>query len=423
MRKAFVTTLAVLGALCPQVGLAAGEPAEAGLPALADVTAALDAHPGMAAALARVRAAQGEADALARGPHELTLSGSYMRRNVRNEGQFSEYEAQVTRPVRLPGKAALDRTIGAQGLAYASNMAEDARHHTALRLAQAWWDWLGCAQEARVDAQAAVNLQALLSSVQRRVQLRDAAQIEADQAAAALATALAQAERSAGREAVAHARLAAQFPGLPLPARAQDLPDPQIPAGGLQFLHDKILGRSHEIAAAEALANQAQAQADRARKERTADPSVGLRVFSEKGGIERGGGLVFSLPLGGGYRSALAERASAQASAAQADLQAVRLDIVETADADLAEAEAAYAAWGRARAARDAQDAALQKARRGHQLGEIDLAAVLLAERQMQDALRTESVARADAQRAITRLRIDAHELWIGDDEAPEAVK
>ncbi|MFX8949770.1 TolC family protein, partial [Acinetobacter baumannii] len=80
----------------------------------------------------------------------------------------------------------------------------------------------------------------------------------------------------------------------------------------MQALHDRILGRSHEIAAAEALAAQAQAQADRARRDRLADPSLGVRVFSEKGGIERGGGVVFSMPLGGGYRRALADRASAQ---------------------------------------------------------------------------------------------------------------
>lgn len=416
MRKVLLPVLGLMLAPCGPVAALADE---AGLPATADVQAALDDHPGVEAALARVRAAQGEADALARGPHEFTLSGSMVRRTVRDEGQFGEYEAQLTRAIRLPGKAALDRRIGAQGVSYASNMAEDARHHTALRLAQAWWDWLGMAGEARVDRLAVTSFETLAASVTRRVQLRDAAQIDADQAQAALAAARAQAERSAGHEAVARARLAAQFPGLPLPAAAPDLPDPREPDGGLQVLHDRILGRSHEIAAAEAMAAQAQAQADRARKERLADPSLGLRVFSERGGMERGGGLVFSLPFGGGYRSALADRASAQAGAAQADLQAVRRDIMETADADLAEARATLAAWERASAARQAQDAALQKARRGQQLGEIGLAEVLLAERQMHDALRTETLARADAQQSLTRLRIDAHVLWIGDDEAP----
>ncbi|OYW85127.1 MAG: hypothetical protein B7Z20_09665, partial [Sphingobium sp. 32-64-5] len=52
-----------------------------------------------------------------------------------------------------------------------------------------------------------------------------------------------------------------------------------------------------------------------------ADPTVGLRLFSEFGGIERGAGVIVSMPLGGGHRKALASEASAGASAAQADEQ------------------------------------------------------------------------------------------------------
>lgn len=396
--------------------------AEAGLPARADVVAALDASPGVRAALARADAARAEAQVLARGPHEFTLTTTYASRTVNDgtgvaNGRFNEFSAEVTRPFRLPGKAALDREIGQQGVTYAGNMAEDARHQAALLLAQDWWDWMGATQEAKVDAQAVKNAEALLASVKRRVALRDASRLEEDQASAALGAVAAQASRSAGRVVVARVRLTAQFPALPLPVTAPDAPVPSPPPGGFAMLHDHILGESHELAAAQALARQAEAQADRARKERRGDPTFGLRVFSEKGGMEKGGGLVFSMPFGGGYRSAQADRASAQASAAQADLQAVRYSIDETADADLAEAQVALAAWGDARAALDAQMAALLKIRRGQNLGEIGLAEVLLAERMMHDAFRAETIARIDALRAITKIRIDSHQLWIGDDD------
>lgn len=415
MRK----TLLILLALSPQTVWAAPEP---GLPAQSDVLQALDTHPSVEAANARTDAARAEANALSRGPHEFTLTTSYLSRTVHDtsglgNGRFDEFDAQVTRPIRLPGKADLDRQIGSQGVTYAQNMAEDTRHQAALRLAQGWWDWLGAAQDARVDHQAAANYEALLASVKRRVALRDASALEEAQASAALDSARAQSERSRGREAVARARLAAQFPKLPLPGVAPDVPAPQPPSGGLAFLHDKILGRSHELAAAEALARQADAQAARARKERTGDPSFGFRVFSEKGGMEKGAGVLFSIPFGGGYRSALADRANAQASAAAADLQAVRLTMQETADADLVEAQSLLTAWQQARDALEAQAGALQKTRRGQQLGEISLADVLLAERQVHDASRAEAMARTDAMRALTRIRIDSHELWIGDDE------
>jgi len=391
--------------------------AEPGLPERAAVVAALDAHPAVLAAQARSEAARAEAEALGRGAHETLLTTGYNNRTVRDEGRYSEFEAQLTRPIRLPGKAGLDRRIGAEGITYAANMAEDARHQVALNLASAWWNWLGAAGEARVDAQAVGNYAAVLASVARRAALRDAAALEVDQARAALSGAQAAAEGAAGRAAIARARLVAQFPGFALPAQAPEVPLPEIPAGGLMALHDRILGRSHELRAAEALAAQAEAQAERARRDKVADPSVGLRVFSEKGGMERGAGVLFSMPLGGGYRSALADKAGAQASAAQADLAAVRLTIDETADADMAEAQAARAAWDKAREAVAAQVAALAKLRRGQALGEIGLAEVLLGERQAHEAFREEVVARAEALRALTRLRIDSHTLWIDDEE------
>ena len=393
---------------------------QSALPDPAAVTAALEAHPVVQAADARLEAARAEARALSAGPHEVVLSGTYARRDVRDPGldpaRYNEYEGQITRAVRLPGKAGLDRKIGAEGITYADNMAGDARHQTALRLAQFWWNWLDAAAQAGVDRQAAANAESLLATVKRRMSLRDASALEGDQAEAALAVARAAAARSAGAETVAKARLAAQFPGLTLPSAPPEVPMPDATPALLKRLHDHILGRSHEILAAEAMARQASASADRARADRMADPSLGLRVFSDKGGIERGAGVVLSIPLGGAYRAAQAGKASAAASAAQADLQSVRRDIQEVAESDLAEANATQTAWARARAALESQMAALGKVRRGHQLGEINLSDVLLAERLAHDAFRAEATARADAARAFTRLRIDAHDLWIDDE-------
>ena len=59
--------------------------------------------------------------------------------------------------------------------------------------------------------------------------------------------------------------------------------------------------------------------------------------------------------------------------------------------------------------------AALTKLRRGHQLGEIDLADQLLGERMVHDAFRIEAEPRVHDMRAITRLRLDSHDLWLAD--------
>lgn len=413
MRKpAFLLALFAPGAAWAQVA--------AGLPDPEQAFAALDAAPTVQAAQAQTAAARAEAEALARGPGEFTLTTGYASRTVHDgggvaEGRFDEFSAELTRPVRLPGKRALDRAIGAQGTAYAANMAEDARHQTALTLAQGWCDWLGAAAQAALDRAAVDNYSATLDAVTRRAALRDAATLEVDQARAALEAARADATRSAGRATLARARLAARFPGLPLPTQAPAIPDPVEPDGGLLHLRDRIVGRSHELAAAQAALAQARARADRARLDRRGDPTLGLRVFSEKGGMEKGAGVLFALPFGGGWRSAQADRAAAQADAAQADLHNVELAMADLAESDVGEARTALDAWGEARAAREAQGAVLARTRRGQALGELSLADVLLAERMMHEARRGELTARAEALRALTRIRIDAHELWIGD--------
>ncbi len=213
----------------PLALLAAPLAAEDALPDEASVATALDNHPSVTAARARADAARAEARALAKGPHEVLFSGSYVNRNVRSEGAYDEFDTQLTRAVRLPGKARLDRAIGRYGVEAADNMAEDAKHQAALKLAEGWWDWVGAGAQAAIDAQAVDNYRRALAAVQRRIELHDAALLEADQAAAALAAAEVLAAQSSGRAQVARSRLAAQFPSLALPQEAPVIPGPEMP--------------------------------------------------------------------------------------------------------------------------------------------------------------------------------------------------
>jgi len=395
--------------------LAAPLAADPGLPPAAAVAQALDEHPSVTAARARLEAARARADGLRKGTHEFTMQGSYTRRDVNGGAAFDEYDAQLSRPIRLPGKARLDRAIGAHGTEVAGNVAEDAKHEAALVLAAHWFDWLSAASQAQVDRAAVSNYEAALTALERRRMMRDASQLDVDQAEGALADARRLLEQSSGLAALARTRLAAQFPALVVPVDAPDVPLPEMADARLSQLGDLVVVNSHMIAAADAESARMAAVADRALADRIADPTVGLRLFSEFGGLERGAGVIVSMPLGGGHRRAVANEASAGASAARADAQLARFDVAETATADVAEARFRIATWQRARDSVAAQMAALNKLRRGQQLGEIDLSDLLLGERMVHDAFRIEAEARAAAMRAITRLRIDAHDLWLAD--------
>lgn len=389
--------------------------AEPGLPPEDAVASALIDHPSVTAARARLEAARARAEAMRKGSYEFTVQGSYVRRDVTGGAIFDEFDTQLNRPIRLPGKARLDREIGTQGTAVAENVAEDARHEAALLLAGHWFDWLSASSQAEVDRTAVVNYEAALAAAKRRRDLRDASQLEVDQAEAAFAEARRSLEQSNGLAALARTRLQSQFPGLALPQQAPEVPLPDMADARLSQLGDLVVVNSHLIAATEAESARMAAVADRAQADRIADPTIGLRLFSEFGGLERGAGVIVSMPLGGGHRRAVASEASAGAAAARADERLARYDVAETANADVTGARFRIASWQRAREAVAAQMAALEKLRRGHQLGEVDLSDLLLGERMVHDAFRREAEARAEAMRAITKLRIDAHDLWLAD--------
>ena len=58
-------------------------------------------------------------------------------------GRSDEWNAELQRPFRLPGKASVDRRIGEAGLAEAEAGIGEATHEAARSLASLWLDWIG----------------------------------------------------------------------------------------------------------------------------------------------------------------------------------------------------------------------------------------------------------------------------------------
>ncbi|CCW19069.1 Heavy metal RND efflux outer membrane protein,CzcC family [Sphingobium indicum BiD32] len=407
-----VLALAVLLSLAP--GTLHAQRAD--LPPVEKINEALDNHPTVAAAAARVAAARAQGDMLRKGTHEVLVTSSYIRRSVDREGGYDEFDTTVTRPFRLPGKATLDRKSGALGVEVAENQMEDARHQTALMFSGLWHDWLTAGSLHRNDLDTVRSLEAALAALQRRVQLRDASALDLDQGSAALAQAKAQAAASRSAREQARVMLAATFPEIPLPPEPPELALPKLPSQDLEAMRALVIERSHEIRAADREAQRLAVVAQRVRADRIADPSFGVRLFSERSGMERGAGVVASIPLGGGYRRAAADLASAEASAASLELANVQRSVAAVADADLSNARTRLEAWRSAQESAQSAEQAVGRTERGYQLGEIDLADMLYARRQAKDSRRSEIEARSEAARALLKLQIDSHSIWAPDE-------
>lgn len=399
----------LLAALSP---LAAAAQESAYLPPQELIARVLASQPEVRAAESRADAARADARARAVGSYEYEASVIPQRRSTDAGDDYSEWEAQVGRRIRLPGKARLDREIGDRGIAAAELRLADAEHLAARRLLAAWMGWLRSAHAATETAQQQALLARERDALARRVQLGDAAQRELDLFEAESAQAQAQALAAQAEAEAARQRLASGFPQLPLPQRLPALPDPAPLPGGAEPWRQRIVERNHEIGiAGEEAARQALA-ADRAHADRRPDPSIGVRVMNERGGEERAVGLVLSVPLGLRHRSALAASESAQAQALQADAASVRRAIEQEAWAVTQAAETRHTQWQARRTALAAQTAAATRSRRAWELGEIGLGEYLLAQRGELQARLAESQARIDALEAALQVRVDGHELW-----------
>lgn len=414
MRQLSVLASAMLLMLAPQ----ALHAQRADLPPVERVNEALDNHPTVKAASARVEAARAREGMLRKGSHEATIAGSYIRRTVEREGGYNEFDATLSRPFRLPGKTALDRKSGALGVEVAENQMEDARHQVALVLSELWHDWLTAGSHYRNDLDTVRSLEAALTALQRRVQLRDASALDLDQAAAALGQARSHVAASLSAREQARVILRATFPEIPLPVEPTELALPVLPSQDLEAMRRLVIERSHEIRAAEREAQRLAVTAQRVRADRVGDPSLGIRLFSERSGMERGAGVVVSVPLGGGYRRAAADEASAEANAARFEFANIERAIVALADADLSNARTRLEAWQSAQASAQSASIAVVRTERGYQLGQIDLVDLLYARRQANDARRSEIDARSEASRALLKLQIDSHSIWAPNNES-----
>lgn len=390
------------------------------LPPLAQALAAIRQAPMAQAAAALIGAEAAERDALEAGPHEWGMRLEGQQRNVNGAPagaaqRYNEWRAALERPLRLPGKAAIDARIGAQGIAQARAGFADARHETARSLLKGWFAWLRERAAARQWQLQSESLARQEQATARRVQLGDAPRLELMQSEAASAQAQAAFEQAKLRTTVAAAELGARFPALELPAEVA-LSTPQALAGDLtqwrENLREHLLEHNHELQLARADSQRARLLANRADAERTPDPTLGFHVASERGGEERLSGLSLSIPLPGQARAANARRATALAGAAAQREAATLARINAEIAAGLASAEASYAAWQRAEAAaqRIEQTAALTA--RARTLGEAGLGDVLLAQRQANEARLAANAARLDALEARYRLDVDTHRLW-----------
>jgi len=386
------------------------------LPARADAIAAIDAHPAVARARGEQAASEARAAGRLRGSHDWIAGGQWQRRDAGTDGRFDEWEASVQRGLRLPGKAAVDRRMAGLEVSVGQDRLADARHMAAIGLLEGWLEWLAAVEQSALAVDAAALAGRDLAATRLRHEQGDASVAEREAAIAAEAQAARANAEAALREQEARTALSLRFPAISLPASPPRIEAPATEGIDWADWAQRVVAVSHEITLADGLAGLAGLRAERARRDLRADPTVGLRALSERGGNEKALAVFFSVPLGSGARRAVADEDAGLADAALADAATTRLEVGLHATSLARRAQGQAEAWRLARVAADAHREEADRLAQGHALGGVGLAELLAARRRANESAAAEVEARAAAFAAAARLLLDAHAYWIDDD-------
>lgn len=413
-RRALAIALLLAGSLvAPLARSQAPAPATAipDLPPTPLATAWIDQDLSVVQARSALAAAGHAGAAIALSPHEWTTRMQSHQRAYRDATPTSrEWLAQVERPLRVNGKAGLDRTLGELEVSVARARFGEARHESARALADLWLDVIASGLHLSLAQEQVAFAQGNLEAVAKRQRAGDASSLELNVARADLGEAQRQASLAASQQARAQARLAGRFPGAQPPRAA--LSEPAAPSQPLAWWVERVLAEAEPLKAAEAMMRRARAAADRAGADRVADPTVGVFTASEASRNERIVGVSLSIPLAGDYRRERAQQALREADVARAEADRLRREITTEVTQAHADAVAGVDRWRLAERVAEAATANARLMQRAYALGEADLQALLLARRQSVEAARAALEARAEALRARHRLLVDAHLVW-----------
>lgn len=301
------------------------------------------------------------------------------QRHLRNDDEtHSEWNVTLEKGIRLPGKAAADRRIGKATVDESSAAYGAALIQACHELIGMWLDWLAAERGHELAMSNLKAAQANLAAVEKRTRAGDASRLDMGLARAELADQR-RLENDARTQADATwSLLSTRFPGLE--RRVTALPEP-LPLKEEAFLwRQRVIGESHALRVMQARMRNAQAQADRARADKIPDPTLGVYSASEAG-HERVYGLIFSVPIPTGLRSANSAKSLAALEVFRQDEALARRQLEAAIASVVAAARGSYESMQIAREGAAAMQENANLMQRAYTLGEAELQAMLIARR------------------------------------------
>lgn len=370
----------------------------------------LERDPGVAAARAGLDVALQEAGILDKSPYEWTTRATGQQRRLENGPRYNEWNIGIERTIRLPGKAAADRNLGKASVEESQARYGEALHESARELMASWVDWLAAERARELAENSLQSAQASLAAVEKRVRAGDASKLDLGIVRAELADQRRMDNDAKTQAFAAWSRLSTRFPGVKRQAMALPVP---LPIGeDAAFWRERILAQSDELKVVQTQMLMAQAHAERARADKTPDPTLGVYTASEAGGTERIGGIMISIPIPGGARDSRSAKAIAVVEVSRREIELKKRQLETGIASAVVTARGAYDSLQIANEGAAAMQENATLMQRAYELGEAELQALLLARRQATAATNNTLQAQVTALKAYYGLLVDAHLIW-----------
>jgi cobalt-zinc-cadmium efflux system outer membrane protein len=377
----------------------------------------LEQDPRVATARAGLEVAQHEANVLDKSPYEWTGKVLGQRRSLDSGPRYREWNVGIERTIRLPGKASADRNIGKATIEQSEASYRGAVHESARELVSLWVDWLAADRGRELAAGNLLAVEENLRAVDKRRRAGDASKLDLNFASAELAEQKRLNNDARTQASAAWTRLSARFPGIN--RQSVLLPSPMLIADDEALWRDRILAESDELKLVQTQLRIAQAHADRARADRTPDPTFGVYTASEVGGRERISGITISIPFTGGLRDSRSSKALAAVEVARNAVDLKRRELETEIASALVTARGSYESLQIANEGALAMQQNVKLVQRAYALGEGDLQTLLLARRQTTASENSALLAQVVALKVYYGLLIDAHLIWGLDTSDP----
>lgn len=370
----------------------------------------LDQDPRVAAARAGLDVAQQESGILDKSPYEWTSRVLSQQRRTESGPRYNEWNVGVERTIRLPGKAAADRNIGKATVEESQARYGAALQEAARELMISWVDWLAAERARELAGTGLQAAQASLAAVEKRVRAGDASRLDLSIAGAELAEQKRMYNDAKTQASSTWSGLSTRFPGVGRQVMALPMPLP-IEESAASW-RDRILEQSDELKVVQTQMRTAQSYAERARADKTPDPTLGVYTASEVGGRERIAGITISIPIPGSVRDSRSAKAVAAVEVSRQEVELRKRQLEAEIASAITIARGAYDSLQIASEGAAAMQENAGLMQRAYALGEAELQALLLARRQATAALNSALQVQVTALKAYYGLLVDAHLIW-----------